>query len=176
MYGSNAAANFSDSISVTVDKTNIKIYSGTNRSTMSADVTIQYTKTTDVPGSGSWGTDGVPMVHYDGNEKIVGTWFGETLYEKAFEFTPATDTNNHVIDATLTKSAISPKHIIKGVYELGGAYGGDSFSGNDIFANNVNDRMRVFVNANGLSYNFGYYNSEYPYTRAVVIIQYTKSS
>ena len=48
--------------------------------------TIQYTKTTDVPGSGSWGTDGVPMVHYDGNEKIVGTWFGETLYEKTFEY------------------------------------------------------------------------------------------
>ena len=45
-------------------------------------LTYQYTKTTDVPGSGHWGTDGVPMVHYDGTEKVVGTWFGETLYEK----------------------------------------------------------------------------------------------
>ena len=48
--------------------------------------TSQYTKTTDVPGSGSWGMDGVPMVHYDGNEKIIGTWFGETLYEKTIDF------------------------------------------------------------------------------------------
>ena len=47
--------------------------------------TLQYTKTTDVPGSGQWGTNGVPMVHYDGNEKIIGTWFGETLYQKVID-------------------------------------------------------------------------------------------
>lgn len=63
-------------------KTYIQIQVGMDRSSASADITIQYTKTTDVPGSGTWGTDGVPMVHYDGNEKIVGTWFGETLYAK----------------------------------------------------------------------------------------------
>ena len=44
--------------------------------------TLTYTKTTDVPGSGQWGTNNVPMVHYTGTEKIIGTWFGETLYEK----------------------------------------------------------------------------------------------
>ena len=48
-------------------------------------VTIQYTKTTDVPGSGTWGTDGVPMVHYDGTERIIGTWFGKTLYQKTYD-------------------------------------------------------------------------------------------
>ena len=46
-------------------------------------VTIQYTKTTDQPGSGTWTPQGVPAVHYDGDEKVVGTWFGETLYEKS---------------------------------------------------------------------------------------------
>lgn len=25
---------------------------------------------------------GANAVHYDGNEKVIGTWFGETLYEK----------------------------------------------------------------------------------------------
>lgn len=49
-------------------------------------ITVQYTKTTDVPGSGTWGTDGVPMVHYDGTERIIGTWFGETLYEKTINY------------------------------------------------------------------------------------------
>ena len=43
---------------------------------------LRYTKTTDQPGSGTWTPQGVPAVHYDGNEKVVGTWFGETLYEK----------------------------------------------------------------------------------------------
>lgn len=48
-------------------------------------VTIQYTKTTDTAGSGTWTPSGVPAVHYDGNEKVIGTWFGETLYQKTFD-------------------------------------------------------------------------------------------
>ena len=45
-------------------------------------ITLWYTKTTDTAGSGNYTTLGVPAHHYDGNEKVVGTWFGETLYEK----------------------------------------------------------------------------------------------
>lgn len=45
-------------------------------------ITVWYTKTTDTAGSGSYTTLGIPAHHYDGNEKVVGTWFGETLYEK----------------------------------------------------------------------------------------------
>lgn len=52
---------------------------------MKFSITLQYTKTTDVPGGGQWGTNGVPMVHYDGDEKIIGTWFGETLYQKVID-------------------------------------------------------------------------------------------
>ena len=44
-------------------------------------ITLRYTKTTDTPGSGNYGALGVPMAHYDGNEKVIGTYFGETLYE-----------------------------------------------------------------------------------------------
>lgn len=75
------------SIETTVDTTNIYIRCGYDRSSLSADYTIRYTKTTDVAGSGTWGTDGVPMVHYDGAERIIGTWFGETLYQKSFALT-----------------------------------------------------------------------------------------
>lgn len=50
-------------------------------------LTIVYTKTTDAPGSGTWGTDGVPMVHYDTNEKVIGTWInGSKIYEKVIDF------------------------------------------------------------------------------------------
>lgn len=47
-------------------------------------ITIWYTKDSDVPGSGSYGSLGVPMVHYDDTEKVVGTYFGKTLYEKSY--------------------------------------------------------------------------------------------
>lgn len=47
------------------------------------NVTIQYTKTTDTAGSGTWNTDGAYAHHYSSNEKVVGTWIdGKPLYEK----------------------------------------------------------------------------------------------
>lgn len=55
---------------------------------------IQYTKTTDTAGSGSYTTLGVPAHHYDGNEKIIGTWFGETLYERTLNIGSISSTND----------------------------------------------------------------------------------
>lgn len=49
-------------------------------------VTIQYTKTTDTAGSGTWTPQGVPAVHYSTDEQVIGTWIdGNTLYEKTFD-------------------------------------------------------------------------------------------
>jgi len=50
-------------------------------------LTILYTKDNDTAGSGSYGSLGIPMVHYDDSEKVIGTWFGETVYEKTFSGT-----------------------------------------------------------------------------------------
>ena len=48
-----------------------------------SSITLQYTKTTDQPGSGKWAPSGVPAVHYSTEEQIVGTWIdGSPLYEK----------------------------------------------------------------------------------------------
>lgn len=48
-------------------------------------VYIEYTKTTDAAGSGTWTPQGVPAVHYSTEEQVVGTWIdGSTLYEKTF--------------------------------------------------------------------------------------------
>lgn len=50
-------------------------------------ITIQYTKTTDVAGSGNWNTDGIPMVHYSTTEQVIGTWVnGKTLYQISYPF------------------------------------------------------------------------------------------
>lgn len=49
-------------------------------------ITLQYTKTTDLPGSGMWNTDGGKMHHYSTDEKVVGTWIdGKPIYEKTIE-------------------------------------------------------------------------------------------
>ena len=48
-------------------------------------VTLQYTKTTDTAGSGTWTPQGVPAVHYSTDEQVVGTWIdGSTVYEKTY--------------------------------------------------------------------------------------------
>lgn len=48
-------------------------------------ITIQYTKTTDVAGSGKYNTLGIPNVHYTTDEQVIGTWIdGKPLYEKTF--------------------------------------------------------------------------------------------
>lgn len=43
---------------------------------------ILYTKSSDTAGSGSYNTLGVPNVHYSTDEQVIGTWMGETLYQK----------------------------------------------------------------------------------------------
>lgn len=65
-----------------VDKTNININVGSDRSTCSADFTIKYTKTTDVAGSGLWVPNGEPAEHYSTDEQVAGTWLGETMYKR----------------------------------------------------------------------------------------------
>ena len=50
-------------------------------------ITLQYTKSTDTAGSGTWTPQGVPAVHYSTNEKVVGTWIdGSTIYERVWDF------------------------------------------------------------------------------------------
>lgn len=67
-----------------VISSNVSAYSNAT-----VNVTIQYTKTTDTAGSGEWTPQGVPAVHYSTDEHIVGTYEGETLYEKNIDITLA---------------------------------------------------------------------------------------
>lgn len=76
-------------------------------------VTIQYTKATDQPGSGTWTPQGVPAVHYDDNEKVIGTWFGETLYERVYDFSSSLI---YIDTSYTTISAIDTTNIDKVIY------------------------------------------------------------
>lgn len=47
---------------------------------------LQYTKTTDTAGSGTWTTQGALAHHYSTDEHIIGTWTdGKPIYEKTFQ-------------------------------------------------------------------------------------------
>lgn len=63
----------------------LKIYSANDSWSANAAL-IQYTKTTDTPGSGTWNTQGAIAHHYSTDEHIVGTWIdGKPLYEKTID-------------------------------------------------------------------------------------------
>ena len=61
--------------------------------------TVRYTKTTDTAGSGSWTPQGVPAHHYSEDEQIVGTWNGETFYEKTYFNMSLTNGVNNLVDS-----------------------------------------------------------------------------
>ena len=70
------------------DKTTdtLRIDIGSQTSHQGGYGTIWYTKTTDVPGSGHYTTNGGEAHHYSTEEQVVGTWLdGKTLYEKTVD-------------------------------------------------------------------------------------------
>ena len=89
-----------------------------------AIVTLQYTKTTDIEGSGLYNSLGVPMVHYTTDEQVVGTYLGETLYEKTFtNITLSTSGQSFggyyaAINATNLVSNATNIKFIRGDYEV----------------------------------------------------------
>ena len=68
---------------------------GYSDSVITTYVTIQYTKTTDQPGSGTWTPEGQLAHHYSTSEKVVGTWIdGSTVYERTIQLTADLVTND----------------------------------------------------------------------------------
>lgn len=79
-------------------------------------ITIQYTKTTDVAGSGIYTPSGARAVHYSTDEQIIGTWLGDTLYAKVFDLgsdfgISNTELTNTSIDATNMKAVINARAV-----------------------------------------------------------------
>lgn len=69
------------------DRTNISVKTKESWfNVYSGFVTIQYTKTTDVPGSGKLTPTAMPTVHYSTNEQVIGTWIdNKPLYQKTLK-------------------------------------------------------------------------------------------
>lgn len=92
----------------------VYLYPAINRSNTTCYVTIQYTKTTDVAGSGNWNTDGVPTVHYSTSEQVIGTYLGKPLYQRTWDIPTITVSNvgawiSTSIDASIMASLVDVK-------------------------------------------------------------------
>lgn len=64
-------------------------------------ITLTYTKTTDVAGSGQYNTLGVPTVHYSTDEQVIGTWIdGKPLYQKTYSINETIYNQDKSIDVS----------------------------------------------------------------------------
>ena len=82
-----AGFNYQISIDSYITPSAVRIEVGQDRSNVSADYTIWYTKTTDTPGSGRVTPLATPTVHYSETEEVVGTWIdGKPIYQKTVKF------------------------------------------------------------------------------------------
>lgn len=140
---------------------------------------IQYTKSTDTAGSGTWTPQGVPAVHYSTTEHVVGTWIdGKTLYEKTVSFTLGTANtyNSYVTDIEYPDSSCmmidysSSYYIFQGTYPC--CIGISSYNGASgtnavcTLLTKVNNKIRIdYTCGNDASGNVVY-----------ITVRYTKSS
>lgn len=130
-------------------------------------VTLLYTKTTDVAGSGNWNTDGVPTVHYSTSEQVIGTWEnGKPLYQQTVIF----DTGNVASNIDFNISSYMPVNSVvrHSSFTLDFSFNGDTYHGANWGG--------AYVEINGVSYlsfNIGsaVYNKHVELT-----IKYTKTT
>lgn len=152
------------------DKTNIRVSVNRDRSSMSAIVVVQYTKTTDTAGSGKYTTLGTPTVHYSTDEQVIGMWIdGKTLYQKTIDVAPLPNNTD--------------KRVAHGISNLDKFISAVGYA----ISPNVNSIPLPFVNATSASAQVGIItdtsdviirarDDRSSYTDAYVTLQYTKTS
>lgn len=155
--------NVNSQTSISVNTTNVNINNGSS-SDLNANynvyVTLQYTKTTDTAGSGSWNTDGVPTHHYSTNEQVIGTWVdGKPLYEKSFNL-PSTITINNSSWTSTGVSISDIKNVVDGELNRNGL---------QKFACSLRAENSVIVIQT-------YFNGAQCNTDSVITVRYTKTT
>ena len=134
---------------------------------------VQYTKTTDAPGSGKYVPSGAPAIHYTTDEQIIGTWIdGKPIYQKTVDCGALPNATSKTVENSIISN-------VKRVIKIGG-YAYSSNSGIDIPIPFVDERagntivradykessgIRIGTNAN-LS----------DYTESYLTLQYTKTT
>lgn len=106
-------------IVVGATKTNVTYINNWLESATELWVTLQYTKTTDTAGSGTWTPTGQYAEHYSTDEQVIGTWIdGKTLYRKVYSNLPLTDSTDFTVESNFS----STKNLVS-VFAMGYAEG-----------------------------------------------------
>lgn len=152
-------------VQVVPNISNRSIYLWDNHNPTDIIITVQYTKTTDVAGSGDYNTYGVPTVHYDTNEQVIGTWFGKPLYQKAFTgLSQPTNGDNWVTINGVTIPNIG-EVIGLNAFSVGGSGNMIKVALAEYSRNNNGDGVQVSV-----------VSSAFNRTINTAVVQYTKST
>lgn len=121
-------------------------------------VIVQYTKTTDQPGSGTWTPDGQLAHHYSTSEKAVGVdTDGSTLYEKTFNNLGMLISANTWVNTNISMASISSWNVIRH-RNVGNGYNNQY----PMLFRKYNDILQIFCN--------------YEIAISELTLQYTKSS
>lgn len=136
-----------------------------------SDITIQYTKTADIAGSGSFNTLGVPARHYDTTEKVVGTVEMDNgtikpLYEKSWWLTIPSQSGGYTFPNT---SMADLDQVISNEYSFNGR-GMRSYTYWYSGASIVFDEHT----SSGISFYFG--SSDYSGAKIFYTARYTKTT
>lgn len=134
-------------------------------------VTIQYTKTTDTAGSGSWTPSGVKAVHYSTNEQVIGTWIdSKPLYQKTISFGALPNSTSKSVahgisdlDKIVDFSALAKRPEPFNIIPLPSSHYQSTSAQQEISFNATNITIRNGNNASA-------------YTDVYVTLQYTKTS
>lgn len=133
-------------------------------------IVIQYTKTTDVAGSGQWTPMAQPTHHYSTSEQVIGTWTnGKPCYEITLEDSGSFVSNTeHIISIPLNAENV---RIMSGFVDIGTDWlpisltlglGTSSTNGIYCYPNKTNG-LHLF-------------SSAWTFTKYSIVIQYTKTT
>lgn len=132
-------------------------------------VNVKYTKTTDVAGSGSYNTLGVPMVHIEDNvETVIGTYNGKPLYQQTLCYTESSEQTEKKYDISgLTTDYCK---LMNAEVKLG------SFGGNHWYTSPFyyDSQTNMCVTASPDDEVINVYSRNWKFTQAKVTLQYTK--
>lgn len=149
------------------NKTIVRCETKTDRTAYSAFVTIQYTKTTDVAGSGGYQAYGFSPIVCSDTEREVGVWQdNKPLYQKTFVGTlggtEGSDVSNYkMADLSDIDTIISISGTLQGITPINSYYASDNY--NMVFVNGAKNGLYC----NGKNIGGNTYK---------VTVQYTKAS
>lgn len=61
---------------------------------------------------------GVPTVHYDDTERVIGTWFGETLYQKSYHAVWQPTVAEEILDSSIVDTSAQIRNL-SGTWAVG---------------------------------------------------------